>query len=170
MPKSPKMSRLETGTDRKVWTSRNRLFTAAANNTTETSCMFDVLKIFEADPSGHCAPFNMTTLYAKYGNWMGFFNERLFYYLGNEWPVAVVGVFMELGRRKDPFSLPPPQCLLPFPSCLSSGYLKQKSTHTFDFALMETVMSIKSAVLYGLVCTLCVLQRPHASLVFGRHV
>ena len=53
--------------------------------------------------------------------------------LGNEFPLGVVNVLIQLGRRKDPLSLVPPQCLRPPLSGLSAEHLKTNSRHTLEF-------------------------------------
>lgn len=56
------------------------------------------------------------------------FNQRSVGDLSNERLPGVVGVLHQLGRRKDPLSLRPPQCLWPLRSRLSTEHLKPSST------------------------------------------
>lgn len=78
--------------------------------------------------------------------------------LGNEFPVGVVGVLQQLGRRKDPFSLPPPQCLWALLSCLSTEHLKPNSRHVLEFALMATVVSSTVCSIVQYVHSMCTLE------------
>lgn len=64
--------------------------------------------------------------------------------LGNEREVGVVRVLRQLGRRKDPLSLLPPQGLCLLRSRLGAERLKANSTCTLEFALMEIVLLLCS--------------------------